>query len=65
MDLHVKHAENRGIVEGLWPQSDDDRLLAAGDVGDTVADIVSAMTLLRARSPVVVWAPGNHELWTP
>jgi hypothetical protein len=63
-DLHVRHAENRAIVAGLEPKSDD-WLLVAGDVGDTVADIVSAMELLSACFTVTVWAPGNHKLWTP
>ena len=63
-DLHVVHPENRRIVEGLVPESDDDWLLVAGDVGDTYADVEWALTLLRARFSTVVWAPGNHELWT-
>ncbi|GAA3379023.1 metallophosphoesterase [Streptomyces sannanensis] len=63
-DLHVRHAENRGIVEGLRPVSDDDWLVVAGDVGERIADILWAMKLLRDRFRVVVWAPGNHELWT-
>jgi 3',5'-cyclic AMP phosphodiesterase CpdA len=61
----VGHAENRSIVEGLRPQSDRDWLVVAGDVGETVADIEWALRLLRERFATVVWAPGNHELWTP
>lgn len=64
-DLHVGHDENRQIVDGLRPTSDDDWLLVAGDVGERMADIIWAMRLLSDRFPVVVWAPGNHELWTP
>ncbi|MDJ0460319.1 metallophosphoesterase [Streptomyces sp. H27-C3] len=64
-DLHVRHPENREIVEGLRPQSDDDWLIIAGDVGETFSDIVWAMQLLRARFTKVIWVPGNHELWTP
>ncbi|MEU9983161.1 metallophosphoesterase [Streptomyces sp. NPDC050856] len=63
-DLHVRYAENREIVEGLRPVSDDDWLLVAGDVGERSADIEWALTLLRDRFSTVVWAPGNHELWT-
>lgn len=64
-DLHVRHAENRDIVEGLRPRSDGDWLVVAGDVGETFEDIVWAMGLLRERFAKVVWTPGNHELWTP
>lgn len=64
-DLHVGYDENRDIVEGLRPQSEDDWLLVAGDVGERITDVIWAMELLRHRFRVVVWAPGNHELWTP
>ncbi|WP_198943969.1 metallophosphoesterase family protein [Streptomyces sp. CB03234] len=63
-DLHVRHEENRRIVEGLRPRSEDDWLLIAGDVGELTTDITWALTLLRDRFRTVVWAPGNHELWT-
>ncbi|UKY55475.1 metallophosphoesterase family protein [Streptomyces inhibens] len=64
-DLHVRYQENRDIVERLRPESDDDWLLIAGDVGEYVADIRWALTLLSDRFAKVVWVPGNHELWTP
>ncbi len=64
-DLHVRHGENREIVEGLRPASEEDWLLVAGDVGEHTTDIVWAMTVVRDRFSVVVWVPGNHELWTP
>ncbi|WP_433528754.1 metallophosphoesterase family protein [Micromonospora sp. CA-263727] len=64
-DLHVGHPANRAVAEGLRPEHPDDWLLVAGDVGDTVADIEWALTLLRRRFDTVVWSPGNHELWTP
>ncbi|MFG2890844.1 metallophosphoesterase family protein [Streptomyces sp. NPDC048248] len=64
-DLHVRYAENRDIVERLTPESDDDWLLIAGDVGEFVADIRWALTVLSSRFTRVVWVPGNHELWTP
>lgn len=63
-DLHVRHAENRAVVEGLRPRSDGDWLLVAGDVGDTADDVMWAMRLLSERFAKVVWTPGNHELWT-
>ncbi|MFG3497333.1 metallophosphoesterase family protein [Streptomyces sp. NPDC047928] len=64
-DLHVAHADNRAIVAGLRPTSDDDWLLVAGDVGERSEDIAWALTTLRDHFAQVVWAPGNHELWTP
>ncbi|MBT2526242.1 metallophosphoesterase [Streptomyces sp. ISL-99] len=64
-DLHVQYPENRRIAEELQPESDDDWLLVAGDVGEMTADIIDTMKILRDRFGTVVWAPGNHELWTP
>ncbi|MCK7626472.1 metallophosphoesterase [Streptomyces sp. RS10V-4] len=64
-DLHVRYEENRDIVERLTPESDDDWLLVAGDVGENAEDIRWALTLLSGRFAKVVWVPGNHELWTP
>lgn len=64
-DLHVSFPENRSIVEGICPESDGDWLLVAGDVGEFVADIEWVLRLLSRRFATVVWAPGNHELWTP
>ncbi|MGK5445062.1 metallophosphoesterase family protein [Micromonospora sp. URMC 105] len=64
-DLHVGYAENRALVEALRPASPGDWLIVAGDVGDTVADVEWALGLLAERFDTVLWAPGNHELWTP
>jgi 3',5'-cyclic AMP phosphodiesterase CpdA len=63
-DLHVGYPENRAIVEKLWPESADDWLIVAGDVGELFADIEWALGLLRDRFASVIWVPGNHELWT-
>jgi hypothetical protein len=63
-DLHVGMRENRPIVEALRPQSADDWLIVAGDVGELFADIEWALRLLSERFATVVWVPGNHELWT-
>ncbi|MEV5711702.1 metallophosphoesterase [Actinoallomurus sp. NPDC052274] len=63
-DLHVSYSENRKLVEELRPRSDDDWLLVAGDVGEKLDDIAWALDTLRRRFATVVWAPGNHELWT-
>jgi 3',5'-cyclic AMP phosphodiesterase CpdA len=63
-DLHVAFPENRKIVENLRPDSAADWLLVAGDVGELFADIEWALRTLSERFATVVWAPGNHELWT-
>lgn len=65
-DLHVAYAENRQIVaERLVPRAAGDWLLVAGDVAETVGEVEWALGLLAERFATVVWAPGNHELWTP
>ncbi|MCQ4193393.1 metallophosphoesterase family protein [Streptomyces parvulus] len=63
-DLHVGHADNRALVESMTPETDDDWLLVAGDVAETVADIHWCLKTLAGRFRRVVWVPGNHELWT-
>lgn len=63
-DLHVRYPENRALVEDLRPESSADWLLVAGDVADLVADFRRTLEVLRSRFARVVWAPGNHDLWT-
>ncbi|WP_405432044.1 metallophosphoesterase family protein [Micromonospora sp. NBC_00617] len=64
-DLHISYAENRAFVQELRPDHPGDWLLVAGDVAERYADIEWALGLLSSRFARVVWAPGNHELWTP
>lgn len=63
-DLHVAYAENRAHAEALRPSHADDWLLVAGDVAERVDDVEWTLSLLADRFARVVWAPGNHELWT-
>ncbi|MBF9128297.1 metallophosphoesterase [Plantactinospora sp. S1510] len=63
-DLHVGYAANRTLVDSFVPGSDEDWLLLAGDLGERVEDIYRVLRLLKERFHTVVWAPGNHELWT-
>jgi 3',5'-cyclic AMP phosphodiesterase CpdA len=63
-DLHCSYPENQRIVNDLRPQSGDDWLIVAGDVGEIFGDIENALRLLRQQFAKVIWAPGNHELWT-
>jgi 3',5'-cyclic AMP phosphodiesterase CpdA len=64
-DLHIAYPENRTILEGLRPTHEGDWLIVAGDVAEMFADVRSALELLAGRFAKVIWAPGNHELWTP
>jgi len=64
-DLHVAHPENRDVVaDALHPSSAADWLIVAGDVAEVMTDIEWALRLLAERFARVIWAPGNHELWT-
>jgi 3',5'-cyclic AMP phosphodiesterase CpdA len=63
-DLHVNHADNRAIVEALRPAGAGDWLIVCGDVSEALADFEWALGLLRERFATVIWAPGNHDLWT-
>jgi 3',5'-cyclic AMP phosphodiesterase CpdA len=48
----------------MEPESEGDWLLIAGDVGELFADVEWALQTLSRRFATVIWAPGNHELWT-
>lgn len=63
-DLHVGHRENRAIVEALRPADEGDWLIVCGDVSESIADFEWALDVLRRRFASVIWAPGNHDLWT-
>jgi 3',5'-cyclic AMP phosphodiesterase CpdA len=63
-DLHVGYAENRAGLEALAAQPDD-WLIVAGDTGESPAHLDFALRTLVDRFRQVLWAPGNHELWTP
>jgi 3',5'-cyclic AMP phosphodiesterase CpdA len=63
-DLHVAHADNRGIVDRMEPPHPDDWLIVAGDVGELFTDVLAALKLLAGRFAKVIWTPGNHELWS-
>jgi 3',5'-cyclic AMP phosphodiesterase CpdA len=63
-DLHVGHTENRLVVERIWPRQPEDWLIIAGDVAESIADIRWALRLLQQRFAKMIWAPGNHEMWS-
>ena len=63
-DLHVGYPENRLLLSDLKPRHPQDWLILAGDVGELTPDIEATFELLAGRFEKVIWAPGNHELWT-
>ena len=63
-DLHIGYPENRAYAEALPPADPDDWLIVAGDVGEVFADVGFVLASLANRFAKVIWAPGNHELWT-
>ncbi|MET0418032.1 MAG: metallophosphoesterase [Actinoplanes sp.] len=63
-DLHVAYPENRALADQLRPGSADDWLIVAGDVAEKFDEVVGALEKLSGRFAKVIWAPGNHELWT-
>jgi 3',5'-cyclic AMP phosphodiesterase CpdA len=63
-DLHLGHQENRRVLERIRPVGPADWLLLAGDVSERAADLDWALRVLASRFARVVWAPGNHDLWT-
>jgi predicted phosphodiesterase len=63
-DLHVGYPENRAYADSLAPADPADWLIVAGDVGEVFADVGFVLASLANRFARVIWAPGNHELWT-
>ncbi|MGH3564458.1 MAG: metallophosphoesterase family protein [Pseudonocardia sp.] len=62
-DLHIRHPENRALVEELVGVGGD-WLVVAGDVAEEVEEVEWVLGLLGSRFAEVIWVPGNHELWT-
>jgi predicted phosphodiesterase len=63
-DLHVTHEGNKEIIQGIRPTHDGDWLIVAGDIAESMDAIEWTLRLLAGRFAKVIWAPGNHELWT-
>ena len=52
------------MVDRIRPDTDEDWLIVAGDVAESVPAIEATLKLLAGRFAKVIWTPGNHELWT-
>jgi 3',5'-cyclic AMP phosphodiesterase CpdA len=63
-DLHLNHPANRAIAEALQPDSPEDWLAVAGDISHDADHLVAFLALMRSRFAKVLWAPGNHDLWS-
>jgi 3',5'-cyclic AMP phosphodiesterase CpdA len=62
-DLHLGYEENRRMLEAA-PARPDDWLILAGDVGERLDHLRLALDVLTPRFRQIVWAPGNHDLWS-
>src|SRR5262249_45475450 len=62
-DLHLRYEVTRRALAAL-PEHPEDWLILAGDVGESEEHLHFALGLLTLRFARVVWAPGNHDLWS-
>jgi predicted phosphodiesterase len=62
-DLHIDAHTDRRRLENL-PSHQGDWLVIAGDLASRIEYIDWALRFLVTKFEVVVWTPGNHELWT-
>ena len=63
-DLHGAIRENFARIAELAPPDPADWLIVAGDVAERSELIVRILRDLAARYDTVIWAPGNHELFS-
>lgn len=63
-DLHTGYPDNREVIDKLRPDTDEDWLIVAGDVAERADEIERVLRTLKQRFSTVLWAPGNHELWS-
>ena len=61
-DLHVGYPANREVLAQLRPETDEDWLIVAGDVGEQAVDVERVLRFLAGRFAKVIWTPGNHDL---
>jgi predicted phosphodiesterase len=63
-DLHLDYAPNRDWVEQLSLHDyQNDALILAGDISDRLALLTDGFEALSRRFAVVLYVPGNHDLW--
>lgn len=62
-DLHLSSPSNLDALRDM-PAFPDDWLIVAGDVAEHPDRFAEGLSLVRDRFARVIWAPGNHDLWT-
>jgi predicted phosphodiesterase len=63
-DIHVDHAQNAAWLSNLSREDyQDDILILAGDISDSLQLVERSLTNLADRFSRVMYVPGNHELW--
>ena len=63
-DIHIDYEANAGWVGNLSvSEYQDDVLILAGDVTDSLRKLDWCLNLLARRFRKVLFVPGNHDLW--
>lgn len=63
-DLHTDFRENWQLIEQISePLHREDVLIVAGDIADNTEIIKRTLSCLRSKFKMVLYTPGNHELW--
>jgi len=62
-DLHINHGDNSEWLEELPAHGQDDLIIVAGDVCETLALLKSTLIKLKSCFGHVMYCPGNHEMW--
>jgi len=62
-DLHLSSPANMQALMEM-PAFPEDWLIIAGDIAESPERFRDGLALLCARFAKVIWAPGNHDLWT-
>ena len=63
-DLHAAVRANSSRIDELYPEDPADWLIVAGDVAERTELVLRILTKLSRRYAKVIWAPGNHELFS-
>ena len=63
-DLHAAVKANSKKIDEIQPSNPADWLIVAGDVAERTDLVVQVLKELRSRFAKVIWAPGNHELFS-
>eukprot|EP00435_Cladocopium_sp_Y103_P015782 s551_g3.t2 len=63
-DIHTDKKENMQWILDLDPQEfQEDVLILAGDIANTMEVLQETLLLLKSRFSRIFFCPGNHDLW--